>query len=40
MWLLALQSFHRFVIITKKLQLEGLYHDHDNSAGKKQQVDR
>ena len=34
------QSFHRFVTITKELQLEGLYQDRDNSAGKEQRVGR
>ena len=33
-------NFHRFVTITKKLQLEGLYQDRDNSAGKEQRVGR
>ena len=34
------QSFHRFVTITKELQLEGLYQDCENSAGKEQWVGR
>ena len=38
----TLQSFHRFrfATITKELQLEGLYQDRDNSAGKEQRVGR
>ena len=40
----TLQSFHRFrfatITITKELQLEGLYQDRDNSAGKEQRVGR